>query len=309
MVAILIYHTEMYYNTSYSTPYFMYTSNAITLFYFISGYLFYSSKPFYIKRKITSILKTMLLPYFIFTSAIAIPKAIVHGYDIDIINSIILIATGRASWFIAALIVAEIIFSILLWTAIKRKNWILPVFCLICLLTYCIMPPCNHNYWYWQDALLAVFFLYTGWIYHKYETQFNKINHISYFIIAILLAMIKVLEYDMNYAMKSISIINYPLFLADTLLCIFLFAGISKKLPSMPIIEWTGKHCIIYYFLAGGSPLITAITLNKLDFCCNNLLYRLLIASFISYCIATILTWVIYRYIPFVTGRKKNISG
>ena len=43
MILILVFHTEIYYKEYDVTPYYIYTTNAIILFYFISGYLFYQN--------------------------------------------------------------------------------------------------------------------------------------------------------------------------------------------------------------------------------------------------------------------------
>lgn len=52
MLFILAFHTEVYYKEYNVTPYYIYTTNAIVLFYFISGYLFYRQGELdYIKKK------------------------------------------------------------------------------------------------------------------------------------------------------------------------------------------------------------------------------------------------------------------
>lgn len=61
-------------------------------------------------------------------------------------ESIIQILSGRASWFIAALIVAEILFSILLQISHGKHRWLLPV-ALLCLITYYIIPFNQYNFW------------------------------------------------------------------------------------------------------------------------------------------------------------------
>ena len=112
MIAILVFHTEVYYKEYDVTPYYIYVTNAITLFYFISGYLFYHEQGFNVKYKLRSIVKTLLVPYFIFTTLIAIPKVLARGEAIDGIAIVIKILSGQASWFIVALMVAEVLFSI-----------------------------------------------------------------------------------------------------------------------------------------------------------------------------------------------------
>ena len=41
MIAILLYHTEYYYTGKVLTNYSLYVTNALILFFFVSGYLMY----------------------------------------------------------------------------------------------------------------------------------------------------------------------------------------------------------------------------------------------------------------------------
>ena len=109
MILILIFHTETYYKENNVTPYYIYTSNAILLFYFISGYLFYQNKTFQWQKRILSILRSLLIPYFIFTILLAVPKLLVRQMEISWMEIAVNILTGRASWFIAALILGELL--------------------------------------------------------------------------------------------------------------------------------------------------------------------------------------------------------
>ena len=252
MIAILVYHTEIYYKEYDVTPYYVYTTNAIILFYFISGYLFYKNSTFQLKQRIISIVRSLLIPYFIFTALIAVPKLLIRQMDINWEEITIHILTGRASWFIAALIVAEIVFSILLWIS-RGKHIGISIVALFCFISYYIIPFNQHNYWQWQDALLAVTFLYLGYVYHQYKQYFHTINKPLYSLFLLLvLILIKVYEYHVDLPMRNIAIENVPLFLADTVVWLLLVISIINFSPRCHIIEWTGQHCIVYYFLCGG---------------------------------------------------------
>ena len=124
MLAILVHHTEMYYVGEAIIDYRFFADNALCTFFFISGYLFYKETPFHLQYKFLSILKTIIIPYFIFMSVIALPKALAHGKFVSISDSILSIVLGQQSWFITALATAEIIFSILLYLS-KQYKWVL----------------------------------------------------------------------------------------------------------------------------------------------------------------------------------------
>lgn len=305
MILILIFHTEMYYKEYDATPYYVYTTNAIILFYFISGYLFYQNNIFQWKKRIISIIRSLLIPYFIFTTLIAVPKLLIRQMEIDWIQIIYNILTGRASWFIAALIVGEILFTALLVKTHGKKLW-LSIAVAVCFIIYYIIPFNQHNYWQWQDALLTVTFLYSGYFFHQYQERFNTINKLLYSsILLLILIIIKVYEYHLDLPMRNIAIENVSLFLADSIVWLLLIISLIKHIPHNKMIEWTGQHCIVYYFLCGGCPLIVSMVFNKIGFTYNGHLYRYLLATLLVYMMATVVTWIIYRYVPFIIGRRK----
>lgn len=298
---ILVFHTEVYYKEYDVTPYYIYVTNAIILFYFISGYLFYRPESFSLKKKLNAIARSLLFPYFIFTSLIAVPKLLVRQEAINLQEIVINIITGRASWFIAALIVGELFFALLLTKTRGKITWLLTD-AIACLIIYYVIPFNQHNYWQWQDALLAVTFLSAGYIYHQYDNHFNTINKPLYSLIFLLiLIIIKVYEYHVDLPMRNIAVENVPLFLADCIVWLMLVISIIRYIPRCKMIEWTGRHCIIYYFLCGGCPLIISIFFNKIGLPYNNYLYRYLLALIAVYLLATTLTYLIYKYIPFIT--------
>ena len=301
MMLILVFHTEVYYKEYDVTPYYIYVTNAIILFYFISGYLFYRPESFNLKKKLNAITRSLLFPYFIFTSLIAVPKLLVRQEAINLQEIVINIITGRASWFIAALIVGELFFALLLTKTRGKITWLLTD-AIACLIIYYVIPFNQHNYWQWQDALLAVTFLSAGYIYHQYDNHFNTINKPLYSLIFLLiLIIIKVYEYHVDLPMRNIAVENVPLFLADCIVWLMLVISIIRYIPRCKMIEWTGRHCIIYYFLCGGCPLIISIFFNKIGLPYNNYLYRYLLALIAVYLLATTLTYLIYKYIPFIT--------
>ena len=112
MTAILYDHTDIYYSDSNVLPYELYVPNALTAFFILSGYLMYKRSGFCLKNKIRSIMKGLLLPYLIFTIAMALPKSLAHGQSFNIADMLINVFSRKASWFVAALFIAEILFSI-----------------------------------------------------------------------------------------------------------------------------------------------------------------------------------------------------
>ena len=303
MILILVFHTEVYYKEYNVTPYYIYTTNAIVLFYFISGYLFYRQGIFDFKKKVKAIIRSLVIPYFIFTTLIAIPKVLLRQENIDWINIALNILCGRASWFIAALIIGELIFGALLVKTRGKILW-LSIDVISCFIIYYIIPFNEHNYWQWQDALLAVTFLYLGYVYHQYKQYFHTINKPLYSLLFLLiLILIKIYEYHVDLPMRNIAIENAPLFLADTVVWLLLVVSVIQYIPRCRMIEWTGQHCIVYYFLCGGCPMITSMLMNKIGIPYDGYLYRYLIVLLLVYLLTTAFTWLIYKFVPFITGK------
>ena len=304
MIAIFVFHTEVYYKEYNASPYYLYTTNAIILFYFLSGYLFYREYGFDMRRKVVSIFRSMMIPYFVFTTLIALPKAIIRHSDIHWQDVLINIITGRASWFIVALIVAEIAFSALLVVSRGKNGWLLLI-STVCFMAYYVVPFNQHNYWQWQDALLTLPFLCIGFLYHKYEKHYVLQSKTSYLAgLSMILIGIKLYELRLDLPMRNIAIENIPLFLADSIIWLLLVVSIIKYIPHFRLIEWTGQHCIIYYFLCGGCPLLISTLLNRIGLTYDGYFYCFLIAFIFSYTLATALTAGIYKYVPFIIGKN-----
>ena len=310
MMAILFDHTEIYYTGDNIIPYRLYVTNALTTFFFISGYLFYKEESFNFIRKIKSIIKTIIVPYFIFTSIIALPKMWIHGNEIDITNIIQSICLGQASWFVAALILAEIFFSIILYICKGKLGW-LSILSIGCFGLSIILTNIKTNYpWQLSNALQAILFLYMGYLYHRYE---NLINLKFYFIFPLWL-FIKAFEeyFGINLYINPITIDNYVVFLLDIIffnlwfiqLCKYIERKYNQQSSFLRMIAWTGKQSLIYYFLCGGVPLLVSMTMNKMNYAYEGHYYRVIIAFISVYLIASALTWLIVRYIPQITGKR-----
>lgn len=315
MMTILYDHTEIYYTGDNIIPYHLYVTNALIAFYFISGYLFYKESTFHYQRKMKSILRTIIIPYFIFTCLIALPKAWVHGNDIhlsDIVKGIVL---GQASWFVAALIVAELMFSTLIYIC-KGKIVYLSAFSIGCLVLSMILSFHQASYpWQISNALQAVFIIYLGYLYHMFEKTIYHVYSQRMMLLSFLLfVFIKIYESykGMNLYINPIVIDNYVVFILDVCLfnillihlCKYLEKNIYDQSHLLKMISWTGAHSLIYYFLCGGVPLLVSMAMKKIIYAYEGQYVYVIIAFISVYFITSVITWMIYRYIPQITGKR-----
>lgn len=310
MIAILLDHTELYYAGVNIIDYGAYVENALCIFFFISGYLFFGKNDY--RHKLYSILRCLLLPYFVFTLIIAVPKAVVHGYPIT--DGLVEILTGEASWFVSALIVAELLFLGILRLS-RNKEGIMIVCSAVsfvcCLLLLRLGNSTDSFIYYWNidNALMAVPLLYLGWTYHKHERIFSKLNGIS-FTVFILLIVVIVKDYEYNYSIsmlvEPIAVGNWLIFAIDIATTTLLMINLSKGLKSvcssvlMRAIECTGKRSLIYYFFCGAVPLTVSSVFDKFGFVYHGSYARVILVFLLVYFLTSVIAWIVYRYFPFL---------
>jgi fucose 4-O-acetylase-like acetyltransferase len=306
MMAILWDHTEIYMSGRNIIPYAIYVTDALVVFFFLSGYLMFKANGFDIKHKMKSICRTLLLPYFIFTIVITITKTWVRGQQLVFPDLVTYIGTGQASWFIAALITAEIIFSIVLHLCREKIGAVAIVSFTLSGILLAFHDKTDINFWQIENALLAVLFLFSGYAYHRFESHLKILSRPLYLLIGVLLmVVIKVIIYTQSIELyiNPIAIRHYPLFLLNVLVSILVLTSISKKFPNVSVIQWTGRNSIVYYFLSGAVPMITQMLFAAIGLTYNHNYMVILAAFAVVYLLASVLTWIVCRYAPFIIGR------
>ena len=312
MMCILWFHTEMHFCGHEITPYSLYVGNVLAVFFFLSGYLFYSQKPVNIRYKLYRILRSLVIPYFIFSTLMALPKAFIHHESIDIISIAQEILLGKASWFVPALIVAELLFIAILCIPKRRNMFIIILSILMLLLSFLIGNRFNpspliysYNIWHINEALLGCSFMAFGYMYHHIENIINTKRNIYMMILLLIAVMIvkyMVLTTCTDMVFGPIIVSNYPLFIIDLILTTILLVNIFQFLPNCKIIQWTGSHCLVYYFICGAIPLLTSKLLHTIGVYSNNYI-MILMVFLLVYLIATMITWIIYKYFHWIVGR------
>lgn len=308
MLMILWFHTEMYYAERDIIPYDIYVANALTAFYFISGYVFVrDSESFCLRKKLRSIVLRIVLPYFFFTTLLAVPKALANQLSVaDVLMSI---ALGNASWFVSSLIVAELALAFALFTKSKWLIYSMQIGCL--LLAYLLTGSSlslHYNYWNFHSALIGLFFLCLGHQYRLCEARFQLFNRTSSIILLfIILILIKVyiIKSGISLVVGPVEITSYPVFIVDMIVGILLLTAISKRMPTLSWLAWTGQHSLVYYFFCGAVPMAVSMTLNalRLPFTEHGNYLLIPFAFLLVYALTTLVTWLAYRYLKFLSWR------
>ena len=291
MLAILLFHTENYYNGVEILPYALYVDNVLIAFFFVSGYLFHSGKrPFSFLAKIRSIFRSIILPYFIFTTLIAVPKTFAHS-DTTMMQVIYGILTGHASWFVAALAVAEILFASMMVLCKQQLNRLAIVssilFLLVAMAYHLIDNELleQHNYWCHHNAMLMMPFLVMGYAYRhhtQWQLWFNRWRTIFFFVY--FFAIIKGIVHaeHMTLTMQPIHVSSFFLLIADGLAGTVLLIAFCRWMRSSRLIQYVGRHSIIYYFICGGVPFVVTQALTRAGLPYNGKYPLIILASYLS---------------------------
>lgn len=310
MLAILLDHTEIYYTGTNLIDYNLYVGNVLAIFFILSGYLMYKQEEFDIKHRLASLFRTLFVPYFIFTSLICLPKAWVHGNDMDVAEIAMDIVTGQASWFVAALCLSEVVFALIIRAF--RGNCIAISVCSVCGFAISACMPAEGQPYFWQldNAMQALLFLCAGYLYHRYESFFSKLQtHSCTLFLFLLLACIKIYGQCTHADMTIwyINVSNYPLFIADITICTLLLIQLFKMLPTAMWLNWMGRHSLVYYFFCGGVPLIVSKLFVKAGMVYNGNYLLVVAALILVYLATTFIAFIVYRYFPFLVGKKKGL--
>ena len=314
MLVTMLFHTEIMYvgETSLFTKLVFYNTSMV-FFFFVSGYLI-NIQTFDIKKTLTSLLKRLVIPYFIFTTIIYIPKHLVRGWEFDLFTMFADIFGGVASWFVATLIVSKLILCLLL--KFTNKLSIIGIFTIFCaligfVLTHYLQAPI---YWYANYALISMLYLFLGVLYRKYEDKlsFNKIlqaviSTILFIVLAYYNHKVDLTSYVYGLKQGEVEILGTTTYLFLSVVGIWTVISLIKLIPSgIKWLSYIGVNSLIYYFFNTGILLVIITVMNKIGVTeTYNWLVLPLYAIVVG--LLTIMSEIILRFAPWMVGiSKKN---
>jgi len=309
MVAILLDHTELYMTGDNIIAYNLYVPNALSAFFVISGYLFWRRKqPFSLKKKIISIVKGLLLPYFIFTLLMALPKALF--YDRDVAGGFLAVFGGQASWFVAALIVAELIYSTLLYIC-KERTWLIFLCVCGCYAAGAMMSGDKKMFpWQVNIGLMATLFLWAG---HSMERLVSVLREAGKWLfgdnilqkkpntVGILFGLTAVLLFlkwwgwhrEEHLLLCPVDISNHAFFIFDMLVGVAFLYYLCRLLPRLRLLEWTGRHTLVIYFFCGAVPLLVSTAFKRMGLTYEGNYLVILLAFVLVWTLCGLIAWML----------------
>lgn len=299
MTTIIWYHTESYYiDTHHVLPYQYVIVNVLCAFFFLSGMFVnkYANSSLY--THIKHIIKTLVVPYFVYALLTTLPKAFIHGNFISLNHLIYQVVAGKMSWFITALALAQVVFSVFLH-GFKQRKILIGLACFSSFLLYTLIPFQPYNWWNINQAFMLLPFLYMGYV---YKSKPIALNFKSLVALSLIFTVLRCVEYRYD-----IQFFIYPLFhhyaliwLIDGLVGSLLLINIAHVLPSMSWLSYTGKHSLMCYFLCGGVPLVVAKSLQSLGLSYTGQYVSVLSVFVLNHSIILFIVYLWTRVVAFV---------
>ncbi len=312
MLAIVLFHTDVYLVGKPVLGFDLYVSNALMAFFVVSGYLFFRGEQFSLRQRLYGEVRHLLIPYFIFTLLIAFVKVLVRGEEFTLGESLINILLGRASWFVAARFVAGVIFAVIISLSMRSKSLILPIACGVLAAVPFIFDCSFLHVWNIDIALMSLVYFYLGYIYHAYEGNIER--HVSLWLCLpalLLVVALKWFEQSFGIAVpvSPSRMSSFLIFLVDTCLSAFVVITLCKRFNGSRFINYVGRTSLVYYFLCGGVPFLVGMAFKRFGLVYTGN-YLLVLAAFVLVVlIISALTFVIVRYLPFMLGRTRSDVG
>ena len=157
MFLVILYHSEVYYGPGHTWSW-VFEPFFLSGFFFVSGYLFCKDiRNVSFISKLKQTFRAIVVPYFIFVLLLAIPKVIIgHAGLKQIVIDILML---RASWFVIAIAVMQLLFATVLKIKATITNLLLAtgIFFLIGYLFVLLFRDCPqwilNNPWLYSEEL------------------------------------------------------------------------------------------------------------------------------------------------------------
>lgn len=300
MCLVLLYHSQARYMNNNEGA-FVYVPFYTLFFFFVSGYMFPHDE-FCIDKKFKSLVYKLFIPYLIISTVLWIPKQLIHISSISWIDYVDSVIGGRATWFIAAFLIGNLLFLTIRYYI---KNTI--VLGLVSLALYIggywlHLADSQNAIWCYKTGMMSVLYMYVGFIFRRYEEKIT-LNW------RILLPAYIIIIYIANYVLDwhfllgpYIVMSNLPYFLIENIVGFMLLTAFFKVFDKNRLLEYVGKNSIAYYFFNGGIVIVCSFIVNTIF---NRGAIGLIIVWCMSLLITTLVCLLINKYIPFLFDIRK----
>ncbi len=309
MLFVIMSHTnytpEIY--AHFFSPFFL------SVFFLVSGYLFHSpSKKFSLAEKLLKIVDGLLIPYLFYWLLSYLIDHIIKG-DLDLFLLWEDIIQGNKLWFVACLIVSQLLFSIFIYI---NKSALSALLFSVLSITIWYFTPLSESMnilpWSLNISLVANFFIGIGYVLRTYSNELNKIlqkgllNYLLCLFYLILVGL-NALYLNNNITFANNVFGNIFIFLPFSILGSYCVLYISNKINNNKLLLFVGSNSLLFYFFQNQilnviKKVLSFTNISSPDFFAPILM--VLLAVFIL----VIPINLTNKFVPIMTGTKKIIS-
>lgn len=252
----------------------------------------------------------LAIPSVIFASINFFPKKIIRGEAISMTELMADTIGGCSLWFTCSLTLVEIVLFILLLS--RRKDILLYLGAAIGIAVLGVWLNNNETLvwgvadfpWFYKRAMLAILYVVAGGVYLKYEDVVVFFIKKWYVMLALVLFYL-VVEFIMPEkalcltSMGEMNVLGVMVSIVGSILLI----EICRRIKENRVLTYIGKNSIVYYFFSGAIPVTLSVVLNRV-ISVNNL-WGMLFVFLTSLITATVISYIIGRWMPFLLDIRK----
>ena len=292
----------------------------VNAFFVVSGYLMFRKQltrpaidePLYHylatggtgRGTLNNILLRIWLPALLFSIVTFMPKVLLKGGATGIGEFLFDTLGGGTYWFISALLLCQL-FTLILLTSRQRSLWFYVTILLLMTVVGTIALPYDGgipDYYAFQQAPLCMGFMALGALYWRYEPLLNRLLGWPTLLVALSYVVFFILLRHEAKVLISMQMFNLTGFLGSCLGCLLL-VSLCKQLPRLRYLTFVGRNSLVFYLLSGAVPVVMNVLFKR--FLPIPGVVDLAVYIVLSLALATTITYVIQRWLPFLTDLRK----
>ena len=326
MLMVYVVHCESYYGQWLGHVNIFLHPVYVNAFFFVSGYLLFRKQlsqpvidePYskYIafggsgRKMLSNIVFRLWIPALLFSIICFLPNMLLKGGNSLADSFLFKTIGGGTYWFVSALLVCQLFILALLLTRQRSVWFYVVVLGLVAVAGTAALPYYGSipNYYAFQLAPLCMSFLALGALYWRYEPLLTPkrsalVSNLTLLGLALVyVAYFIVLRYDAQ-ALISMGLFNLPGFVGSALGCLLMVA-VCRRLPRIGFLTFIGQNSIVFYLLSGAVPVVVNMAFKRVI----PMPGIIDLLAYITVCVAlaAAITFVIVRYLPFLTDIRKR---
>ena len=292
----------------------VYTPFFLTMFFFLSGYL-YRCRTF--KEDIFKLTRTLIIPYFLLCFLILFIgkdnwESVLNGNFELVAHRTLRILYGYDLWFVSCLIAVQLYYILLYHVYMKNLKY--KILTAIALLpsVYLIKNTDSQMMPYYCDiALFALSFFISGNVYkeltsrYKIKTYSNSAIGIAILLCYIFIALVMQLNLDMEFHFAYNYYSSPAFFIILSLLGMFTIYIISNLFP-LSFLEKIGRNSLVFFAFNGKALALTMLLFRHINSIYDCQYLSAFIICIVQSFILLGFSKIINTYVPFLIGKQKN---